>query len=115
MIYTRQQLPKYCLHRASGRAYVRIGGKMYYLGRHDSAASRREYDRIIAEFIANGRQSLYSVDELVVPSNTVIFLFLHIAYTFSKTRPNAYHDGRIKIECVVFVSFPFVSRAKQNS
>jgi hypothetical protein len=50
MIYARKQLPKYCRHKSSGRAFVRIGGKMYYLGKHGSQASRRKYDRIIAEF-----------------------------------------------------------------
>jgi hypothetical protein len=52
-MYARKQLPKYCRHKSSGRAYVRIGGKMYYLGKYGSEASRREYDRIIAEFVAN--------------------------------------------------------------
>ena len=36
---------------------------MYYLGKHGSDASRREYDRVIAEFIANGRQSFYDQEE----------------------------------------------------
>jgi len=30
MLYSRKQLPKYCRHKSSGRAFVRIGGKMYY-------------------------------------------------------------------------------------
>jgi integrase len=66
MIYARKQLPKYCNHRPSGRAYVRIGGKMYYLGKYGSEASRREYDRIIAEFVANGRQARYCPDEILI-------------------------------------------------
>jgi hypothetical protein len=54
MTYARQQLPKYCLHKATGRAYILIEGKRYYLGKHSTATSRREYDRVIAEFVANG-------------------------------------------------------------
>jgi len=77
MSYYKKQLPKYCCHKASNRAFVRIGGKMYYLGKYGSSASRREYDRIIAEFIANGRQPFYSPDELTVES--LIFRFLDYA------------------------------------
>jgi integrase len=47
--------PSYCLHRASGQAVVRIGGKDFYLGKYHSAESRAEYDRLIAEWYANGR------------------------------------------------------------
>ena len=74
MIYSRKQLPKYCRHKPSGRAYVRIGGKMYYLGKYGSTASRQEYDRIIAEFVANGRQPFYATDELTIESLIVRFL-----------------------------------------
>ena len=47
---------------------------MYYLGKHGSEASRREYDRIIAEFIANGRQPFHSPDEILVENLVVRFL-----------------------------------------
>jgi hypothetical protein len=66
MPYAQKQLPKHCRHKASGRVFVRIGGKMYSLGRHGSEASRREYDRIITEYLANGRQALYGQDEVLV-------------------------------------------------
>jgi hypothetical protein len=62
MFRIRKQLPKYCKHKSSGRAFVRIGGKMYYLGKYGSEASRREYDRIIAAFVANGRRAFYDPD-----------------------------------------------------
>ena len=42
-------VPKYCLHRPSGRAYVRIHGKVVYCGRYGTAASKREYGRLVAE------------------------------------------------------------------
>ena len=74
MPYQRKQLPKYCHHKSSGRAFVRIGGKMYYLGKYNSNASRREYDRIIGEFIANGRQALHDPDTILIESLIVSFL-----------------------------------------
>ena len=66
MTHARKQLPKYCHHKGTGRAFVRIEGKMYYLGEYGSAASRREYDRIIGEFVANGRQAFRDPDEILV-------------------------------------------------
>ncbi len=42
-------VPKYCLHKRSGRAYVRIQGRQVYLGPFGSAESRKAYRRILAE------------------------------------------------------------------
>jgi len=47
---------------------------MYYLGKYGSEASRREYDRIIGEFIANGRQAFYDPDDILIESLVVSFL-----------------------------------------
>ena len=77
MTYYRKQLPKYCLHKATNRAFVRIGGKTYYLGKYGSDTSRREYDRIIGEFIANGRQPFHNPDEILIES-LIIRFFDHI-------------------------------------
>ena len=74
MTYTKKQLPKYCRHKPSGRAFVRIGGKMNYLGKYGSQASRREYDRIIAEFVANGRKVVGDPDDLLVEDLIAQFL-----------------------------------------
>ncbi len=50
-----QSLPKYRKHRASGQAVVTIGGRDHYLGPHRSRVSRVLYDRLMAEYLANGR------------------------------------------------------------
>ncbi len=49
-------VPKYRKHKASGQAVVTIGGVDHYLGPHGTKASKNEYDRVIAEWMANGRQ-----------------------------------------------------------
>jgi len=72
--YKRKQLPKYCHHKATNRAFVRIEGKMYYLGKYGSDTSRREYDRIIAEFIANGRQPFQRPTEIRIENLVARFL-----------------------------------------
>jgi hypothetical protein len=74
MSYYKKQLPKYCQHKASNRAFIRIGGKMYHLGQYGSPASRREYDRIIAEFVTNGRQPFQQSDELTIDALILRFL-----------------------------------------
>ena len=47
--------PTYRRHR-SGQAFVVINGTYVYLGPHGTKASRTEYDRVIAEWLANGRR-----------------------------------------------------------
>ena len=47
--------PSYRLHKPSGHAVVTLGGKDHYLGQHGTQASRRGYDRLIGEWLTNGR------------------------------------------------------------
>ena len=49
-------LPAYCRHKASGRAYMTLSGQMIYLGEYGSPASKREYERRLAEWLAAGRR-----------------------------------------------------------
>ncbi len=50
------KLPSYRLHKPSGRAVVTLDGRDHYLGVHGSTESRNEYDRVIGEYLANGRR-----------------------------------------------------------
>ena len=50
------QNPSYRKHRASGQAIVTLSGQDFYLGPHGTKASRAEYDRLIGEWLANGRR-----------------------------------------------------------
>ncbi len=59
-------VPKYQKHRASGQAVVRLNGQDFYLGPHGTKASKLEYDRLIAEWLVNGRQSAADDDTLTV-------------------------------------------------
>jgi hypothetical protein len=58
--------PSYRRHRPSGQAVVTIGGRDHYLGPHGTKASRDEYDRVIAEFLANGRRPPTAAADLTV-------------------------------------------------
>ncbi len=46
----KSRVPSYVLHRASGRAVVRIDGKDHYLGKYGSSESHQEYSRRITEW-----------------------------------------------------------------
>jgi integrase len=48
-----RRLPSYRLHKPSGRAVVTLNGRDHYLGDFDTPESRAEYERVIAEFLAN--------------------------------------------------------------
>lgn len=50
------RLPSYRRHAKSGQAVVTLNGRDYYLGPHGTKASRREYDRVTAEWLAGGRE-----------------------------------------------------------
>lgn len=52
----RRKIPKYRLHKPSGQAVVTLSGLDVYLGEHGSAVSRVNYDREVAEWLANGRR-----------------------------------------------------------
>ena len=48
----RLHVPKYCLHKARGLAYVRDRGKVRYLGKHGSPESKEAYTRFLIEWEA---------------------------------------------------------------
>lgn len=43
----------YRRHKATGKAVVTIGGRDIYLGKYNSAESRQEYNRLIAEWTSH--------------------------------------------------------------
>jgi len=43
------RIPKYCLHKPTGCAYVRVRGRMIYPGKWGSPESREKYGRAIAK------------------------------------------------------------------
>jgi integrase len=49
--------PSYRRHKPTGQAVVTLGGRDFYLGDWKSRASKIEYERLVGEFMANGRRS----------------------------------------------------------
>lgn len=52
-----RKLPSYRLHKRSGQAVVTLNGRDIYLGRHGTAESKTEYDRLIAEWLTQQRSA----------------------------------------------------------
>jgi hypothetical protein len=70
------QPPKYSKHKASGQAVVVIGGADVYLGPYGSKASRENYDRAVAQWLASGRgvqASVATSDSLTIARVIALF------------------------------------------
>ncbi|MCA9120191.1 MAG: site-specific integrase [Planctomycetaceae bacterium] len=73
------KVPSYCLHKASGRAVVRINGRDCYLGPFGSPESHAEYERLVAEWRARNAESSSAnqrVSQLADPSLTIAQVLL---------------------------------------
>jgi integrase len=51
----KKRVPSLCLHKASGRAVVRLDGKDIYLGAYGTQEAQAAYDRLITEWLQRGR------------------------------------------------------------
>jgi integrase len=51
------KIPKLSHHKNSGQGVVRLNGKDHYLGKFGDPETKRKYDTLIAEWLANRRQS----------------------------------------------------------
>lgn len=86
-----KKLPKYCLHKASGQAYVTLNGKTVYLGPHGTAQSHAEYDKVIGEWLAAGKEVGLSASKLKTGVLCVMFWDMHgKTYYLSRGQQGAY-------------------------
>ena len=65
-----KRVPSYRRHKVSGHAVVTLGGKDFYLGPYGSEESRARYNQLVAEWLANARQS--TGESVVVCGNLTI-------------------------------------------
>jgi hypothetical protein len=85
------QVPKYRKHRKSGQAFVELSAKRNYLGPHGTKASKREYDRLIAEWLASGRSTTYGQPAETITVAELIRDFLtHAAKYYGKSTRGTY-------------------------
>jgi len=50
------KVSSYRCHKPTGQAVVILNGQDHYLGKWNTKSSREEYNRLIGEWLANGRQ-----------------------------------------------------------
>lgn len=76
--------PSYRLHKPTGQAVVTLCGRDLYLGRHGSPESQAEYNRIIGEWLLNGRELPRSAvgPGFDATNNEVLLAFLAWAETY---------------------------------
>ena len=67
-------IPSYRLHKASGNAVLTLNGRDVHLGAYGSDASRREYHRRIAEWMAGGGASPRDKETLTIKEVADAFL-----------------------------------------
>lgn len=90
--------PSYRRHAPSKQAVVTLGGKDHYLGTYGTKASRDEYDRLIGEWLASGRQRPAHRDEAgeLCVSELINAFRKHAERYYRKA------DGTPTGECAVF-------------
>ena len=59
-------VPSYRHHKPTGQAVVTLSGRDLYLGKWSTRASRDAYDRLIGEWLANGRSLPQTAETLTV-------------------------------------------------
>ena len=73
MVRRVSSLPKHCRHQAKDLGHVRLDGRVIYTGPWGSGQSVQAYNRLLAEWLANGRrlparlsgESSYTIADLV--------------------------------------------------
>jgi len=59
-------LPKYRLHKGRGLAAVTLSGRQFYLGKYSTAESLELYNRLVNEWLANGRRLIDPAEQVTI-------------------------------------------------
>jgi len=86
----KRNIPTYRHHKASGQAFVELGGRRFYLGKYGSKASREEYERRIAEYLANGRQLPPTLTKTGITCQELAVRFLEWAEEYFMNQPKSF-------------------------
>jgi integrase len=87
--------PSYRLHRPSGQAVVTLNGRDIYLGKHGMPESRAEYDRLLAEWLANGRAAAPGADATV--GELMVGYIRHVDAYYTKEGEPTSEPGLIRL------------------
>jgi len=75
----KNSLPKYRKKSVRGRTYgvVTLDGKDHYVGDYGTETSKRDYDRLIAEWLANGRCLPNKTEQAITITNLIVVYWRH--------------------------------------
>ncbi len=85
--FTKNRVPKYRQHAASGQARVTLGARTHYLGVFGSPESREKYDRLIAEWLTSGRQTPRPVQDDSLSISEVLLAYDDFAIEYYANSP----------------------------
>ncbi|MCZ6574198.1 MAG: site-specific integrase, partial [Planctomycetota bacterium] len=96
----RRRVPGYLKHKPSGQAIVVLSGRQHYLGEYGSDESRQEYDRLISEWLANGRtdpaQQAAAADKEQAPATVVEVIAAYVRWAMGHyRRPDGTPTGEL--------------------
>ena len=74
------KVPAYSLHKASGKAVVRLEGKDHYLGPYGSPESHERYERLIAEWRASHARAVAQTMQPSCPAGALTVNHVLLAY-----------------------------------
>lgn len=80
-----RRAPSYRLHKATGRGVVTLNGRDVYLGAYGTPESRAAYDRVVAEWLANGRRLVE--DAPVTIAELVVAYLRHVDGRYESDEP----------------------------
>ena len=118
----KTNIPNYRLHKATGQAFVELGGRRFYLGKHGSKASREEYERRVAEYLTNGRQLPPTGTKTGISCKELAIHFLEWAEEYFMSQPKSFahiktamgflvkHYGRESVDSFVPLSLVFMQK-----
>jgi len=66
VIKKSNSIPPLKLHKATGQGYVLLDGARHYVERYELPETKVKYDRMIAEYLANGRRVRVESTDLTV-------------------------------------------------
>ena len=66
-----------------------IGGKDFYLGPHGTVACKKEYDRVIAEYLASGRSPVFGKPAQVLTITQLAVAYVKHAKSYFRTAPTS--------------------------
>ena len=118
----KRNIPNYRLHKATGQGFVELGGRRFYLGKYGSKASRGEYERRVAEYLANGRKLPPTGVKAGISCQELAIQFLEWAEEYFMNQPKSFahiktamgflvkHYGRESVDKFAPMSLVFLQK-----